>query len=135
MLCCAMSWRVAKPHFDDCLGRQFNRLRKASVKTATYLETHAGPLTLALPKAPLDAVIAARGDWARVDDHIETLLNSGPLGRALFTFAGLGANALTFQRAVDSLLDTVVAERFSKQAIDEFKSAAALRTEDFKAPG
>ena len=130
-----MSWQVAKPHFDDCLSRQFNRLRKASVKTATYLETHAGLVTLVLPKVPLDAVIAAKGDWARVGDHIETLLGSGPLGRALFTFAGLSANALTFQKGIDSLLDTVVAERFTKQAIDEFKSAAALRTEDFKAPG
>jgi len=130
-----MPWQVAKPHFDDCLTRQFSRLKKASVKTTTYLETHAGLLTLVLPKGPFEAVLAAKGDWAKVDEHVETLLGSGPLGRALFTFAGLSANAASFQKCIDALLDTVVQERFSQAAIDDFKLAAAARTEEFKASG
>ena len=105
------------------------------MRTQTYLETHARLLALVLPKVPLDLCIAAKGDWALVPEEVETLLGSGPLGRALFTFAGLSANAATYQKIIDSLLDTVVLERFSQKAIDEFKLAAAARAEDFKAPG
>ena len=126
---------MAKPHFDDCLSRQFNRLKKASVKTMTYLETHAELLSLVLPKGPLDAVISAQGDWGKASDHVEALLGSGPLGRALFTFAGLTANATSFQKAIDSMLDLVVQQSFSKEAIEHFKVEAAACTDQFKASG
>ena len=115
--------------------QQFSRLKKASVRTQTYFETHAKLLTLVLPKGPLDLCTAAKDDWALVPDGVETLLGSGPLGRTLFTFAGLGANAATYQKLIDSLLGKVVAEKFSLKSIDEFKLAAAARAEDFKAPG
>ena len=105
------------------------------MRTQTYLETHAKLLALVLPKGPLDVCIAAEGDWAKVPDEVETLLGSGSLGRTLFTFAGLGANAATYQKLIDPLLDKVVAERFSQKSIDEFKLAAAARAEDFNAPG
>ena len=106
------------------------------MRTQTNLETHARLLALVLPKVPLDVCIAAKGDWAKVPDEVEILLGSGPLGRTLFTFAGLGANAATYQKLGDSLLDKVVAEKFSQKSIDEFKlAAAAARAEDFKAPG
>ena len=124
-LCYAISWQVAKPYFDECLGRQFNRLKKASVKTSTYLDTHAGLLELVLPKTPLKAVLAAKGDWAAVDAEIQLLLGAGNLGKSLFTFAGLSANAASFQREIGQLLDIVVQGKFSQAAIDSFKIGRA----------
>jgi hypothetical protein len=118
---------------DDCLGRQFARLKKVHVKTATYLETHSELLALVLPAAPLHAVVAAKGDWAAVHEEVQALLGAGPLGKALFTFAGLAANAASFALFVDSKLKDLVDEGFAPDKVVAFKAAVAEKVQEFKA--
>jgi hypothetical protein len=126
---------VARPYFDECLTRQFNRLKKAGVKTTTYIETHLRLLTLVLPREPLEKVIQAKGDFSKVTEEVQELLSAGPLGKSLFSFAGLHANAAQYQKAIDGLLDELMASGVSNKSIEKFKEEAAARATAFKASG
>ena len=130
-----MICQVARPYFEDTLGRQFNRLKKARVKTITYLDTHVDLLCLVLPSKPLHDAVAARGDWASCQDAIQLLLAAGPLGKDLFTFAGLSANAASFEKHIEDLLKDIATSKygFSDINIKEFKAAAAKRTDEYQA--
>ncbi len=126
--------QVARPYFDDCLTRQFNRLKKAGVKTTTYIETRLKLLTLVLPKEPLEKVIQASGDFSQVTEEVQELLSAGPLGKSLFSFAGLHANAGQYQKAIEGLLDELMASGVSSQSIQKVKEEAAAKATAFKAP-
>jgi hypothetical protein len=115
------------------LSRQFSRLKKAQVKTITYLDTHSDLLALVLPKEPLLAAVACRGEWGQASDAIQQLLASGPLGKSLFTFAGLAANSAAFAKDIEAMLDIVIAAGFDDSKINDFKAQAAKKTEEFQA--
>lgn len=125
--------QVARPYFDDTLTRQYNRLKKAQVKTITYLETHSDLLGLVLPRQPLLAAVACHGEWGLAKDAILELLATGPLGKALFTFAGLSANSGAFMKGIDGLLEKLATEGFTDDKINEFKKDAAALTTEFEA--
>ena len=127
--------QVARPYFEDTLGRQFNRLKKARVTTTTYLDTHSDLLCLVLPSQPLLDAVAARGDWTSCQDAIQTLLAAGPLGKALFTWAGLAANAASLEKHIEALLVDISIGRdaFCDTKIKEFKAAAAAKTDEYQA--
>ena len=102
------------------------------MKCITYLDTHTDLLGLVLPKEALLAAVATRGEWGLAQEAIQTLLASGPLGKTLFTFAGLSANSHSFEKDIEMLLQILAKEKFTKIKIDEFKAAAAAKTNEFQ---
>jgi hypothetical protein len=90
-------------------------------------------LQLALPKDALNTVIAAQGDWAQCPDAIATLLSAGPLGKTIFSFAGLHANAAAFAKTIDDGLALLEKQGITADAIASFKETMAEKTEEYKA--
>jgi hypothetical protein len=124
---------AARPYFDDTLSRQFARLKKAGVATITYLQTHSDLLLLVMPKAPLEKVLKAGGDWTKCSDSIAALLSVGNLGKTVFSFAGLHANAAAFAACIEIGLAKLETDGITTENIKIFKDAMAAKTEEYKA--
>jgi len=145
VVCCGVVWcgvvwsalqsklEAARPYFDDTLSRQFARLKKAGVATITYLQTHSDLLQLVMPAAPLDAVLKASGDWSKVGDQVSQLLSCGNLGKTVFSFAGLHANAAAFAGCIEIALAKLADDGITAENIQIFKDTMSEKTEEYKA--
>jgi hypothetical protein len=125
--------QAAKTYFDDMLCRQFARMKQAGVRPSTWLENHVGLCKLVLPAVPLTAVVASGGQWHEVSREIQQLMAHSALGRTIFNMAGLAVNSHAYRQKITELLDKVVEDGFSEEALATFRKDAEAAAETFKA--
>lgn len=86
-----------------------------------YLTTHADLLQLVFPAKPLQNVLAAGGDWKKVGVDVAALLDSGNLGKSLFSFAAQNAIASDFKAEVMKNLDWLQEKGINPDNIEQCK--------------
>jgi hypothetical protein len=126
--------QAAKTYFDDMLCRQFARMKKAGVSPKTWIANHVELCKLVLPAVPLLAVVASAGKWHLVPMEIQQLMAHSSLGKTIFNMAGLAVNAHAYKQKITELLDQVLNDKFSEEAIAKFRLEAEAAAEVFKAP-
>ena len=118
---------------DQCLSRNYLRLKKNGIRPVTWLKTCRGILAILVDTADLDAVLKAEGEWSIVSDEITRLMESSVAARTIFSFCGQLLSASNYKNKIEQYLEILEAKGITEASIAEFKNNAQSAATAFKA--
>lgn len=129
-----LSLQVFRPTMDQCLSRNYLRLKKSGVRTTTWLKSHSHLLQILVPMAAFNRVLAAEGEWGTVANEITTLMDSSVVARTIFGFCGQLLSASNYMSKIEQYLGEL-ASSITMDSIESFKVKAQAAATAFKALG
>jgi hypothetical protein len=118
---------------DQCLSRNYLRLKRSGIRALTWLRTHSDILKLLLPMDDLDVVLKAEGEWSTVGAEITRLMESSVTARTIFGFCGQLLSSSNYKAKIEQYLEVLGGEDITDATIAEFKKKAQSAATAFKA--
>ena len=116
--------------------RQYHRLRKAGVKTPTWVETHLGIAGIVLPRDDLNAVVASGlHNWRQVSPQVARLTSASKLGAAVFGALAGKVNSYAFEQDIMKHVTELLETRLTTKDIDNSKAKCEVVVLQFKQAG
>ena len=118
---------------DQCLARQFLRLKRAGVKPMTWLQSHSLLMQMIVPACDLEAVIKCAGAWETVAANIARLTENTVVGRTVFGFCGTLVSASQYKTQIENLLIELKKTGVTDDTLADFKIKAQAAADTYKA--
>ena len=128
-----ISSQVFRPTMDQCLSRNYFRLKKNGIRPETWLKTCRGILAILVSIADFDAVQKAEGEWSIVSDEVTRLMESSVAARTIFSFCGQLLSASNYKAKIEQYLEALDTKGTTEASIAEFKTNAQSAATAFKA--
>jgi hypothetical protein len=118
---------------DQCLSRNYLRLKRSGIRALTWLRTHSHILKILVPMADLEVVLKAEGEWSTVGTEITRLMESSVVARTIFGFCGQLLSSSNYKAKIEQYLEVLGNAPVTDVTIKEFKAKALSAATAFKA--